>query len=68
MNHLVENLNMFVNQENIIIFYDKIGIRYNYQKIKKIALIYEFSKYKFEYYRNDNIMQDYSFDEFINLI
>ena len=49
-------------------YYNKIGINYNYEKLREYGIIYEYSKYQLEYYRNDNLMNKYSFDEFKKII
>ena len=49
-------------------YYNKIGIHYNYQKLNKIALEYEYSQFKLECYRADFILPNYSFSDFNNLI
>jgi DNA-directed RNA polymerase beta subunit len=49
-------------------FYNKIGINYNFEKLREYATIYEYSKYKLEYYRNDNLMTNYTYDEFKKIV
>ena len=54
--------------ENIAKFYNKIGIKYNNQKLRKIAVVYEYTQYRLEYYRNDTLLYEYTLDEFNKII
>ena len=47
---------------------DNIRVAYNYKKLHRIAIEYEYSKFKLESYRSDIILPDYSLEEFQNLI
>jgi len=50
------------------IYNNKIRVAYNYKLLNKIAIEYEYSKFKLERYRSDIILPDYSLEEFENLI
>ena len=61
--------NWYNDNNQKIEFFANIGINYNHAKLKELALIYEYSKYKLEHYRNDNkIINNYSFDDFKKII
>jgi DNA-directed RNA polymerase II subunit RPB2 len=48
--------------------YNIIGIRYNYKKLKELAINYEYSKYQLETYRYDENIVKYSLEEFTKII
>ncbi len=55
-----------VSKTDEINYYRKIGIRYNYNLLKKYAIINEFNLYN--YYKIKNNLSDLTFDEFSKLI
>ena len=76
-NGIITIIKSIFNQLNInydweiydtIKFYNKIGIRYNYKKLNDLAIKYEYSQYKLESYRNDEILKEYSLEEFAKII
>lgn len=52
---------------NIIGFYNKIGLRYNNEKLKKIAVTVAYVNYTDYYYKND-LKNYYTLEEFKNII
>ena len=52
---------------NIIGFYNKIGLRYNNEKLKKIAVTVAYVNYTDYYYKND-LKKYYTLEEFKNII
>jgi DNA-directed RNA polymerase beta subunit len=54
--------------ENIAKFYNKIGIKYNNAILRKIAVVYEYSQYRLEYYRNDTLLYEYTLEEFNSIV
>ncbi len=49
-------------------FYNTIGIRYNQQKLNKIAVVYEYSQYNLESYRTDKVLPKFTLEEFREVI
>ncbi len=76
-NDVIDAIKVILNELNVTYdsnnsdngkFYNYIGIRYNYKQLRELAIIYEYSQYKLESYRNDTIIKDYSIEQFREII
>ena len=63
---IMNEFNININDIDIPLYYKKIGIRYNYELLKKYAIINEYDLYNNYKYKKG--LDDYTFEEFNDLI